>query len=84
MIRSNSFPDKNLAAKYYSHKLADLSQVAGLDKELKNDPMISADWAVVAKWEAESRYQIGKTERDARDLYQAIESGVLPWIRARW
>ena len=39
---------------------------------------------IVKDWSEQSRYEIGKTEQEATDLYDAIEKGVLPWIKARW
>ena len=33
-------------------------------------------------WSEQSRYEIGKAEKEAMELYDAIEKGVLPWIKA--
>jgi hypothetical protein len=51
---------------------------------MDNDAGVSPQWNTVKDWSEQSRYQIGKTEKDARDLCDAIENGVLPWIKARW
>ena len=51
---------------------------------MDKDATVSTQWNIVKDWSEQSRYEIGKTERDAKDLYDAIENGVLPWIKARW
>ena len=52
----------------------------GVDK----DAAVRDQWEIVKDWSEQSRYEIGKTEKDATDLYDGIEKGVLPWIKARW
>ena len=84
VMKSDSFPEKKLAENFYKHELALLRKLAGLDVEMDNDPALVPLWDIVKDWSEQSRYMIGKTERDAKDLYEAIEQGVLPWIKARW
>ncbi len=84
MIQSNSFPNKKLVDSYYKHDLTLLQKAAGLEDEMNNDPLVSLQWNVVKDWSEQSRYEIGRSEADARDLFDAIENGVLPWIKARW
>ena len=84
LMKSDSFPDKKLAENFYKHELSLLRNLAGLDDEMDNDAGISPQWDIVRNWSEQTRYQIGKTEKEAVDLYEAIEKGVLPWVKARW
>ena len=84
LMKSDSFPDKKLAENFYKHDLTVLRNLAGLNDEMENDATVRPQWKIVKDWSEQSRYQIGKTEKDATDLYDAIEKGVLPWIKARW
>ncbi len=84
LIKSDSFPDKKLAENFYKHDLIVLRKAAILDVEMDNDVAMTLHWDTVKDWSEQTRYQIGKTEQAARDLYNAIENGVLPWIKARW
>lgn len=84
LMRSDSFPDKKQTEIYYKHDLAALRKAAGLEHEMDPDDAVRDQWDIVAGWSEQSRYEIGKTENDATALYDAIEKGVLPWIKARW
>lgn len=84
LMKSDSFPDKKLAENFYKHELTLLRKLAKLDDEMDKDPAVSPQWDIVKDWSEQTRYTIGKTEREATDLYEAIEKGVLPWIKARW
>jgi len=84
LIKSDSFPDKKLAENFYKHELTLLRKLAVLDDEMDKDAAVSPQWGIVKDWSEQTRYAIGKQEKDAKDLYDAIEKGVLPWIKARW
>ena len=84
LMKSNSFPDRKTADNFYKHDLTILRKAAGLEDEMNNDPAVVPQWDIVKDWSEQSRYKIGTTEREARNLYDAITSGVLPWIKARW
>ncbi len=84
LLKSDSFPDKKLAENFYKHELTLLRKLAGLDDEMDNEAAVSPQWDIVKDWSEQSRYEIGKAEKEATDLYDAIEKGVLPWIKARW
>jgi HEPN domain-containing protein len=84
LMKSDRFPDKKLAENFYKHELALLRNLAGLDDEMDNDAAVRDQWKTVKDWSEQSRYQIGKTDKQATDLYDAIEKEVLPWIKARW
>ena len=51
---------------------------------MDNDAQARLQWDIVKDWSEQSRYEIGRAEPEARDLYEAIEKGMLPWIKARW
>lgn len=84
LMKSDSFPDKKLAENFYKHDLTVLRKAAGLDDEMDRDAAVRSHWDIVRGWTEQSRYEIGTTEKEATDLYGAIEKGVLPWIKARW
>ena len=84
LMKSDSFPGKKLAENFYKHELTLLRTLAGLDDEMDKDVAISPQWDIVKDWSEQSRYEVGKADKDATDLYDAIEKGVLPWIKARW
>jgi hypothetical protein len=84
LMKSDSFPDKKLTESFYKHDLTVLRKAASLDDEMDKDGAVSPQWDTVKDWSEQTRYQIGKTEKEATDLYDAIENGVLPWIKARW
>lgn len=84
VMKSDSFPDKKLAEKFYTHDLSELRKIAGFEAEMNNDSVVKPHWDVVKDWREQSRYEIGTSEQEARALYDAIVNGVLPWIKARW
>lgn len=84
LMTSDSFPEKKLADNFYKHELTELRRLAGLADEMEQDVLVKTQWDVVKDWSEQSRYQIGKTDKDALNLYDAIEKGILPWIKARW
>jgi hypothetical protein len=90
-VRRYDFPDRKLANEVFTHDLEKLMSLAGLAQELKkemdaNKPL-ELNWAVVKDWSESSRYEIGTTEAQARDLYSACTARrdrVLNWIKRRW
>jgi HEPN domain-containing protein len=84
LMKSDSFPEKKLAENFYKHELTLLRKLAGLEDEMNGDTGVSPQWDIVKDWNEQSRYEIGKTEEKAKNLYDAVEKGVLPWIKARW
>ena len=83
-ILTDGFPDKRLTDVFFRHDLLALCRAAGLEDELEADTVVNLQWDTVKTWSEQSRYQIGRAAQDALDLYDAIENGVLPWIRTRW
>lgn len=84
LIKSDSFPDKKLAENFYKHDLTVLRRAAELADEMDSDTSMSTSWDIVKEWSEQTRYQLGKTEYEARSLCEAIENEVLPWIKARY
>ena len=84
LMKSDSFPDRKLTENFYKHDLTVIRKSAGLDDEMDEDGAVSPQWDTVKDWSKQSRYQIGKTKKEAKDFYDAIENGVLPWIKAHW
>src|SRR5437764_10156243 len=76
LMKSDSFPEKKLAENFYKHELTLLRKLAGRDDEMDNDAAVSPQWDIVKDWSEQARYEIGKTEKQATDLYDAIEKGV--------
>lgn len=83
LIKSDGFPEKKLADNFYKHELLELRKFAGLADEMNADDAVMHYWDIVREWSEQTRYQICKTEKQASDLYEAIEKGVLPWVKAR-
>lgn len=84
LMKSDCFPEKKAAESFYKHDLGLLLKLAGLQDEMDTDPAATALWDKVKPWSEQSRYQIGRTDQDALNLYDAIEKGIMPWIKARW
>ena len=75
LMKSDGFPDLNFAKKFYQHELTALLALTKLKDEMTTDPSVSAHWEIAKDWSEQSRYQIGRTEKDAPGLYDAIEKG---------
>ena len=84
LMKSDCFPDKRLAENFYRHDLSILRKAADLEDEMNQDAALRIIWVTVKDWNEQSRYQIGRTEEEARLLYDAIEKEVVPWIKSRW
>jgi HEPN domain-containing protein len=90
--QAHDFPPKpDVVRSFYQHDLRSLTNLAGLQEELKNHSrsmvQFSKNWAHVIKWSEEARYAPRIDPKDARDLYRAISSsrsGVLVWLKSYW
>jgi HEPN domain-containing protein len=85
------FPDKDEVNKSYTHNLEVLVGLAKLKDKLDNDmkanKQLEAYWACVVDWEEGQRYELGITEKEAKDLCEAVAdpaNGVLQWLRKCW
>jgi len=85
--RRHDFPPRD-ANKLYIHDLGQLLKLAELDtrldKAMKRNRALNANWGVVQNWKFESRYETSGLK--GSDLVAAVNSAdrVLQWIRRRW
>jgi hypothetical protein len=84
------FTDKRFAEKCWTHRIVDLVKQADLEprrgQDIAANPTLGGYWGVVETWSEASRYE-QKTEREARDLYEAVANqadGVFRWIQQHW
>jgi HEPN domain-containing protein len=92
--RSGDFPDKKRVNDSWTHSPKALLVVSKLDEQLKAaralDPQLDVNWALVAAWSEESRYDRPRkrgARKRAEDTYTAIvdkQHGVLAWLKRRW
>ena len=90
--KQHDFPDKpDRIRQLYSHDVERLLSLSKLKDKLENDMKSNIDlrayWNRVVDWNEEKRYESGVTEKEAKDLYQAIAdptNGVLPWLKNWW
>ena len=87
--RRHEFPPKRkYVEQVYSHELPSLLKLAELEKQLEKDmkknASLAANWGVVQGWSESSRYVTSGLK--GKDLYTAItgKEGVLSWIKRRW
>lgn len=90
LTTAESFPDKELADKVYTHNLKRLATAAELDAAIKQrekaDPDFEVNWAFVNFWSEKSRYE-SWPDVMAKWMLDAVSNsayGVLPWIRQYW
>ncbi len=84
------FPDKNFAAKCFTHNPEVLVTQAGLEQArraaMATDPKLAANWLTVKDWSEETRY-MRWTVAEATLLIEAIREpnhGVLQWVKTHW
>lgn len=90
LTAQHDFPDKNFAAKCFTHKVRDLVPLARLEgarsQAMSVDAALAANWLIVKDWNEESRYERW-TVPQATALVAAIEEpnhGVLQWVKQHW
>lgn len=83
-------PDKAFVNEIYKHNLKGLVGVAGLTASLKaaqdEDQLLATNWALVAQWTPETRYEVIDS-MSAQAMLSAIidpNSGVFQWIKRFW
>jgi len=88
--REHEFPPRK-AAELYQHDLQKLLELAGLARswldEIEADAELGGNWDVLKAWSEQSRYEKTRSEKEAKDLYSAIEDrkhGVLQCLRRFW
>jgi hypothetical protein len=82
--------NKEYSKKCWTHDIENLVDLAGLKPDLDSaksaTPALAKNWAIVAAWSVDSRYEM-KPPLEAQTLYNAIGdpvSGVMQWIMGRW
>lgn len=90
LTAQHDFPDKNFAAKCFTHKAKELVPLAGLEglrtAAMAADAALAANWLIVKDWSEESRYE-RRTVPEATALIDAIREpnhGVLQWVKGHW
>ncbi len=51
---------------------------------MDNDTDIVPAWMSIVNWNVECRYLSGKSEKEAKGLYEDSVEKVIPWIRVHW
>jgi HEPN domain-containing protein len=91
LFKVEEFPSRRFSKECYIHALDDLVRLARVEQdhvaELNASPEFSANWAIIKDWTEESRYHETRTEKEARELFDAISDsthGVMQWIGRYW
>lgn len=91
-FRANEIPDKGLVNDVYSHDLAKLLRLAGLESQLNTACQTDADldrrWSIIKNWNEQARYRAWSAEQ-ATAMIDAIDGdgqreGLFRWLTARW
>lgn len=89
-FREHDFPDKKTVNESYTHDLAKLVNLAGLESARQRAADASDEfklnWATVKDWSEESRYE-HRREAEATAILEAIGNahfGVMQWITQHW
>ncbi|HEX3504114.1 MAG TPA: hypothetical protein VHU22_12050 [Xanthobacteraceae bacterium] len=91
-FRENEIPDRGLVNQVYTHDLAALLSLAGLQKLLdakrQTDFELDRRWSVIKNWTEQARYRIW-TEQEAAAIIDAVDGdgragGLFQWLSARW
>lgn len=84
---SDTIPDKQFVLNVYTHDLAKLLKLAGLQAALEQtDPDVQANWGVATQWSETARYAIIDADQ-AKDFLSAVgddKSGVIQWLKSHW
>jgi len=84
--RRFEYPDKQRWQECYTHNLAKLLALSGLEALLLANSAVKLNWSIVKDWNEQCRYdRLNRAEAEA--IYEAITGsadGVLPWIKSHW
>lgn len=90
LAAQHDFPDKNFAARCFTHKARELVPLAGLESAraaaMAADAVLAANWLIVKDWSEESRYERW-TIAEATALVEAVREpnhGALQWVKGHW
>jgi HEPN domain-containing protein len=89
--KEHEFPDKERAAKVFTHSLDALLKLADLVPELESringNPAFETNWIRIKKWKIEWRYESPVGLAESTEFVQSVADatdGILPWLRTRW
>ena len=88
-IQFETIPDKPILTRFLTHKIGDLVALAGLSaylQERRKDPNFDVQWAVVAEWSEEARYEMIDVVV-ATAMQNAVEHpdhGIMTWLKQYW
>ncbi|KIZ42307.1 MULTISPECIES: hypothetical protein [Rhodopseudomonas] len=85
-FKADTLPDKSMLGRAFTHNFGDLVKLCHLEEDLqgrqKTDAEFAGRWQIALSWKEASRYgEFGQDE--AADLIEAIEKGILPWLRSK-
>jgi hypothetical protein len=90
LFQQNQIPDRRFVNDVYTHDLAALLRLAGLQSELESAGVstLQQSWSVVKNWSEESRYKVWTAE-EASAMIEAIDGsgaaeGLFQWLSNRW
>lgn len=89
-VSAETIPDKGFLNKILKHEFPVLIGLAGLAKPLEEqmdkDAKFAANWAIVAEWTPDARYETkdGMTTQLMLSAVADNTSGVLQWIKTHW
>jgi hypothetical protein len=90
-ILEHEFPDKRLVERAYSHDLAKLLDVSGVEAELDKavglNPALGLKWRTANEWNEQSRYVGLLSASKVDELFEAVlhpTDGVLTWLKTQW
>ena len=90
-FRQHEVPEKGLVNSFYTHDVEQLLTTSGLKSAKEHREQTEANfkfnWSLVTEWKETRRYEVGVTEKDAQDLFNAVtdaNSGILPWLKTQW
>lgn len=91
-FREGEIPDRALVNRVYSHDLAELVRLAGLEADLKAATEefdgLNQRWSTIKRWSEQCRYMTW-SQGDAADMLSAVDgdgdgSGLYGWLTNRW
>jgi hypothetical protein len=85
-FQANEIPDKGLVNSIYTHNLADLLRLSGLQAELRQaDPKLVESWDIVKRWSENARY-VTCDAAAATAMLDAVggdDQGLFQWLISR-
>jgi len=89
-VSAFAIPDRDFFSKIFTHDFDKLIGISGLKSEFdlkkRSSPEFGVNWAVVAEWRPEVRYEM-ISPIDSQLLVDAVcgpNDGVLEWIKIYW